>query len=106
MPAPTLKIVQDPLYVNSVHRFDEFGTFLIYTIRLENCPPPIANPLLLDDPAVAVDLQSIFNRCYDARPCAREIFCGEDVMVPPLAPQHTTWAGQVLQSKPGCFSRG
>lgn len=85
-------------YHVSVHCFDELGTFLVYPIQLENCLPPVAIPLLPDDPAVTVDLQSVFNRCYEAGPYVREIRYGEDVIIPPLAPQHVAWASRVVQS--------
>jgi hypothetical protein len=85
-------------YHVSVHCFDELGTFLVYPIQLENCLPPVAIPLLPDDPAVTVDLQSVFNRCYEAGPYVREILYGEDVIIPPLAPQHVAWASRVVQS--------
>jgi Protein of unknown function (DUF4058) len=85
-------------YHVSVHCFDDLETFLVYPIHLEDSLPSVAIPLLPDDPPVTVDLQSIFNRCYDAGPYAREILYGEDVITPPLAPRQSEWASRVVQA--------
>ena len=85
----------------SVHCFDELGTFLVYPIQLENRLPGVAIPLLPGDPSVTVDLQSIFDRCYDAGPYTREIRYGEDAVIPPLQEDKTAWAAQVLQALTG-----
>ena len=65
-------------YHVSVHCFDDPETFFVYPIRLEDRLPPVAIPLLPGDSPVTVDLQSVFDRCYDAGPYAREIrlWCG------------------------------
>ncbi len=88
-------------YHVSVHCFDELGTFLVYPIHLENCLPVVAIPLLPGDPSVTVDLQSIFDRCYDAGPYAREILYGEDAVSPPLQENKAAWAAQILRALPG-----
>ena len=83
-------------YHVSVHCFDELGTFLVYPIHLEDSLPAVAIPLLPDDRPVTIHLQSIFDRCYDAGPYAREILYGEDSVVPPLREDKAAWAAQVL----------
>jgi hypothetical protein len=88
-------------YHVAMHCFDELGTFLVYPIHLENRLPAVAIPLLPDDPSVTVDLQSIFDRCYDAGPYRREILYGEDAVIPPLQEGKAAWAAQVLQALPG-----
>lgn len=55
-----------------VHHFDNLEDYFIYPIQLDERLPPIAIPLLPGDPAVTVDLQTVFDHCYDAGPYARE----------------------------------
>ena len=88
-------------YHVSVHGFDDLETFFMYPIRLEDCLPPVAIPLLLGDSAVTVDLQAVFDRCYDAGPYAREILYGEDAVIPPLQTDQAAWAEQVLHAERG-----
>jgi hypothetical protein len=88
-------------YHVSIHGFDDLETFYVYPIRLEDRLPPVAVPLLPGDPAVEVDLQAIFDRCYDAGPYAREIRYGVDAVIPALRPEQAAWAAQVLRAAPG-----
>jgi hypothetical protein len=55
-------------YHVSVHGFEDSETFFVYPIRLEDRLPPIAILLLPGDPSVTLDLQSVFDRCYECRP--------------------------------------
>jgi hypothetical protein len=59
-----------------VHRFDNLEDYFLYPIRLEDRLPEIAVPLLPGDGSVAVDLQAVFNRCYDSGPYRRLIRYG------------------------------
>ncbi len=83
-------------YHVSVHDFDDLETFYVYPIRLEDRLPPIAIPLLPGDPSVTLDLQSVFDRCYDAGPYAREIRYGTDAVIPPLRPDQAAWAERIV----------
>jgi Protein of unknown function (DUF4058) len=85
-------------YHVSVHGFDDVETFLIYPIRLEDRLPPIEIPLLPGDSSVTVDLQAVFDRCYDAGPYAREIRYGEDAVVPLLKDDKAAWAARSLHA--------
>jgi hypothetical protein len=82
-----------------VHRFDNLEDFLIYPVRMEERLPEIEIPLLPQDGAVAVDLQAVFDRCYDAGPYRREIRYDKDQPVPPLTPEQAQWAGGFLPKK-------
>ncbi|MHB1560360.1 MAG: DUF4058 family protein [Isosphaeraceae bacterium] len=44
------------------------------------------------DPSVTLDLQAVFDRCYDAGPYSREIRYGVDAVLPPLDPGRAAWA--------------
>ena len=73
-------------YLVSVHRFDRFEDFVVYPIRLEDACPEIAFPLLPGDPDVTLDLQAVFDRCYDTGPYRRRVRYGEDAIVPRWTP--------------------
>jgi hypothetical protein len=85
-------------YHVSVHRFDEMETFFVYPIRLEDRLPVISIPLLPGDPEASIDLQAVFDRCYDAGPHLREISYGEDAVIPPLPPSQAAWADQLVRA--------
>jgi hypothetical protein len=84
-----------------VHGFDDVETFFVYPINLEDRLPLVAIPLLPGDSAVTVNLQAVFNRCYDAGPYAREIRYGEDVLIPPLEIEKADWVAEVLKTTVG-----
>ena len=86
-------------YHVSVHGFDDVETFFVYPIRLEDRLPPVAIPLLPGDSPVTIDLQVVFDRCYDTGPYAREIRYGEDAVIPPLGTDQAAWTARVLQAE-------
>jgi hypothetical protein len=83
-------------YHVSIHSFDQIEDFLVYPIRLDDRLPEIAVPLLPGDPDVMIDLQSIFDRCYDTGPYRRRVRYAEGTPVPPLRPDQEGWASQLL----------
>jgi hypothetical protein len=80
-----------------VHRYSAFADYLVYPIRLQDRLPPIDIPLLPDDGSVRVDLQAVFNRCYDAGLYAREIDYQRDRPEPPLTDERQAWANELLK---------
>ena len=58
--------------------------------------PQIAVPLLPDDPAVPIDLQVVFNRCYDTGSSPRRVRYNEDTPVPLLTEQQAKWTAGLL----------
>ena len=72
---------------------------MVYPIRLEERLPPVAIPLLPGDPPVTLDLQAVFDRCYDAGPYSRELRYGEDTIVPELEPDQAAWAARIVQAE-------
>jgi Protein of unknown function (DUF4058) len=85
-------------YHVSIHNFDDLETFFVYPIKLEESLPPIAIPLLPGDPPVTLDLQAVFDRCYNAGPYLREIRYGEDAIIPRLEPDQAAWAAKIVQT--------
>ncbi|MFO0953836.1 MAG: DUF4058 family protein [Isosphaeraceae bacterium] len=73
-------------YHVSVHRSDRFEDFLVYAVRIDEPLPEIAVPLLSGDPDVALDLQAVLDRVYDAGPYRRRIRYAETAPAPPLRP--------------------
>jgi Protein of unknown function (DUF4058) len=88
-------------YHVSVHGFDDVETFFVYPIRLEDRLPAVAIPLLPGDSSITVDLQAVFDRCYDTGPYAREIRYGEDAVIPPLQDDLAAWAARAVQAALG-----
>ncbi|HMC67440.1 MAG TPA: DUF4058 family protein [Gemmataceae bacterium] len=86
-----------------VHRFDNWVKFFVYTTRLEERLPEIAVPLLPGDPAIPLDLQTVFERYYDAGPYRRRVRYNPSRIVPPLQPDQVPWATDLLREK-GCLA--
>jgi len=82
-----------------VHPFDVLGKFEVYTFRLAQPLPRIAIPLLPGDGNVSVDLQAVFTRSYDTGPYTRRVRYELDRIEPPLSPEQSTWAAQVLADR-------
>lgn len=79
-----------------VYRFDRYADYFVYPIRLEEPLPEVEIPLLPDDGAVTVDLQEIFDRCYDDGPYQRRIRYAERAAKPPLSAQRMEWVRTLL----------
>ncbi len=82
-----------------IHHFDNAEDYFIYAIRLPDRLPEIAVPLLPGDPPVNVDLQAVFDRCYDTGPYRRRVRYAEVVPPPPLPSEQQEWVDKLLQNK-------
>jgi hypothetical protein len=82
-----------------VHQFHQPRDFLFYPIDLADRLPEIAVPLLPKDGAVAIDLQAVFDRCYDAGPYRRRVRYEPSRIEPPLSATQAEWVSQVLREK-------
>ena len=60
-------------YHVSIHHFDNLEDYFVHPIPLTEPLPEIFVPLLPGDGAVALDLQQVFQRTYEAGPYVREI---------------------------------
>ena len=81
-----------------VHPLGEVETFHVYPMLLEEPLATIEIPLLAGDPAVLLDLQAVFDRCYDVGPCSREIDYGKAELIPPLQPERAAWLRALLSA--------
>lgn len=82
-----------------IHRFDRSEDFFVHPFSLEQPLPDIDIPLLPDDGSIRVDLQAVFNRCYNAGPYPREIDYQHDQPEPPLTDEQQAWARELLKQK-------
>lgn len=69
----------------------------MYTIRLSDRLPEIEIPLSSGDPAVRVELQPVFERCYDAGPHSRRLRYDPASSNPPLGCEEFEWATRLLR---------
>jgi hypothetical protein len=82
-----------------VHHFDNLEDYVVYPIRLEDRLPEVLVPLLPGDPAVSLDLQAVFEGCYDAGPYRRRLRYAVNQPVPPLPLWQIEWATRLLREK-------
>jgi hypothetical protein len=82
-----------------IHQFDRQEDYIIYPIHLQQRLPLLPVPLLPGDPPVKVDLQAVLDRCYDTGKYSRRVRYRERQPVPPLRPEQTAWAEQLLRAK-------
>ena len=87
-------------YQVCIHRWHRFGDFAVYTIQLEEKLPTIDIPLLPPDPPVAIDLQAVFDRCYDTGPYRRRVRYAELTPQPELTPARLAWVRERLAAVP------
>jgi hypothetical protein len=82
-----------------LHHFDRPEEYQAYTFTLRERLPKVPIPLLPGDGAVTVDLQAVFDRCYDTGPYLRRVRYDPARVVPPLRPEQAEWLRGVLRDK-------
>jgi Protein of unknown function (DUF4058) len=82
-----------------IHRSDRPTDYFVYPIWLAQRLPTIALPLLPEHKPVALDLQAIFERCYETGPYRRRIRYDRVDVTPKLPAAQITWVRQLLQDK-------
>jgi len=105
---PTLFVAQSELlavppvpphrYLISVRRGAEPDRFETYPISLPNRLPRIGVPLTAPDPDVVLDVQMVFDRCYDNGDYAGLIDYQKDPTAP-LSPEEATWLDDLLHAQ-------
>lgn len=80
-----------------IHRFDNLEDFFVHPIRLDEPLPTIQMPLLPEDGSVPINLQAVFNRCYEAGPYKRDINYQRDEPEPSLTPDQAAWVRELLK---------
>jgi Protein of unknown function (DUF4058) len=79
-----------------VHEYDKLEDFVVYPICLHERLPVIDIPLLPGDGAIAVNLQQVFQRCYETGPYHRRLDYRTLKPEPPLSAERATWAAGLL----------
>ncbi len=74
-----------------VHRSDHPTDFFVYPVKLQGRLPVIAIPLMVGDPDVTLDLQTVFDRAYDAGGYDRAVRYDLATVDPPLRPAQARW---------------
>lgn len=80
-----------------VRPFHQVGRFEVYAVELPQRLPEISVPLLPGEGAVPLDLQAVFDRCYDAGPYRRRVHYSLNHLNPKLPPDYLDWVKEVLR---------
>ena len=83
-------------YIVSMSRAVDRRKFEVHPILLGDRLPRVAIPLRGGDPDVSVDLQALFEQCYDNGQYGSEIDYGKPPN-PPLTRAQATWARRILR---------
>jgi hypothetical protein len=97
-PDSCLDLVRPYDYLVCVHRAARRSRFQLYARTVRQPLPRVAIPLRPEDGDVVLDLQAVFNRCYDSAPYARLIDYRLEPQVP-LLPVDAAWADALLREK-------
>jgi uncharacterized protein DUF4058 len=85
-------------YLVSLHRGGQGGRFEAWPVPLRQRLPRIHIPLAGSDPDVVLELQPVFDRCYDEGPYARRLDYRLEPPVP-LSRADAEWADQLLRER-------
>jgi hypothetical protein len=85
-------------YLVSLHRGAPQKRFEVWPIRLRQCLPCIRVPLADTDPDVVLDLQGVFDYCYDEGPYARRIDYRREPSIH-LNSEDTEWVDGLLRER-------
>lgn len=82
-------------YLISISRATDRGQFEVYPLTMRQRLPRIVIPLLQPDPDAVLDLQAVFERCYENGAYADVIDYAKEPDIP-LAPEDAAWADDLL----------
>jgi len=85
-------------YLVCLHRGGHGNRFEVWPITIRQRLPRILVPLADGDPDVVLDLQAVFDRCYDEGAYARRIDYRRDPPIP-LEGEDAEWADKLLREK-------
>ena len=85
-------------YHASIAPADRWDATFAAPLSLADGLPTLPIPLTADTPAVSLNLQAAFDRCYDEAAYARRIDYAQPPH-PPLTPEQAAWAQEILKSK-------
>jgi Protein of unknown function (DUF4058) len=85
-------------YLVCLHRGGQGNRCEVWPVTLRQPLPRIRVPLADGDPDVVLDLQAVFNRCYDEGAYTRRLDYRREP-TPPLQREEAIWADQVLRDR-------
>lgn len=85
-------------YLVSLHRGGRGNYYEVWAIKVRQRLPRILVPLSDGDPDVVLDLQAVFDRCYDEGAYARRIDYRREPATP-LEGEDAEWADRLLREK-------
>jgi hypothetical protein len=85
-------------YLVSLHRGGQGRHYQIWATTVHQRLPRIEVPLADGDPDVVLDLQAVFDRCYDDGAYARRLDYRSEPPVP-MAAEDAAWANDLLREK-------
>jgi len=85
-------------YLVCLHRGGQGMRYEVWAIQLQQQLPCISVPLADGDPDIALDLQAVFNRCYDACGYARRLDYRREPQIS-LESEAAEWADALLRER-------
>jgi len=98
VPESRLERVRPFDYLVCRHQAARHGTYQLYPRTVRQPLPRIGIPLRSEDGEVVLDLQAVFQRCYDSAPYARLLDYRSEPLTP-LPPADAAWADALLREK-------
>lgn len=98
VPESCLERVRPFDYLVCGHRAARRGTYQLYPRTVRQPLPRVGIPLRAEDGEVVLDLQAVFQRCYDSAPYARLLDYRSEPLAP-LPPADAAWADALLREK-------
>ena len=98
VPESRLERVRPFDYLVCGHRAARHGIYQLYPRTVRQPLPRVGIPLRSEDGEVVLDLQAVFQRCYDSAPYARLIDYRSEPLTP-LPPTDAAWADALLREK-------
>lgn len=86
-------------YLVCLHRGGQGGRFEVWATTLRQRLPRIRVPLDHGEPDIVLDMQAVFDRCYDEGAYARRLDYRGDPLTP-LSEADRTWAAALLHERP------
>ncbi|MFQ6044287.1 MAG: DUF4058 family protein, partial [Candidatus Poribacteria bacterium] len=85
-------------YLVCLHRSGQRGRYEVWAITLRQRLPRIHIPLQDSDPDIVLDLQAVFNRCYDEGAYARRLNYRSEPPIP-LPDKNAQWSNELLREQ-------
>jgi len=82
-----------------VHAFEHLDDYVVYPVSLRLRLPVIAIPLLPGDTPCRVDLQALFDRCYETGRYTHQVDYTQPAPAPALRPDQADWLEHLLREK-------